>query len=222
MDRQVSVECGSCRKHVSADVLSQCDQVNEADPSFTHHVILARCPACASAIVVGQATEWWGSYLEGEYSTSTPIRLWPSPPRLLSTDAPEGVRRDFEEAQRCMSIDAHTGAAMLARRVLEGIAVDLGATEFALGKKLGELKDSGAIDGRLLEWAQALQVVGNDAAHDVKSVVSREDAADALAFAEALADYVYTFRNRYKQFLSRRSASAGNGTPASDTQPPSI
>lgn len=126
------------------------------------------------------------------------------PARELSSDAPDGVRRHFDEAQRCMSVRAYTGAAVLARKVLEGIAIDLGATAYQLGKKLTELENARAIDGRLVDWARALQIVGNDAAHNMNDVVSREDATDALSFAEALADYVYTFHARYNRFEARR------------------
>ena len=184
--------------------------VDDDDPSICQHVVLAQCPICESAVVSSHVTHQWGDWATGDYTTSRPVRLWPLPRRSLSDDAPSGVRRDFDEAQRCLSVEAHTAAAMLARRVLEGVAVDLGATAFHLRRKLQELKRSGVIDGRLAEWAQALSVVGNDAAQKVSSVVSSDDANDALAFAEALADYVYTFQKRYELFVARRKSVRGS------------
>lgn len=193
---QIPVECGECNKHVSAPTVGTVATWNDDDPSITFEVILAKCPACRDAIVAGRSTEQWGDWQRGEYEQTPPRRLWPLPTRELSTDAPEGIRRDFDEAQRCMSVSAHTAAAILARRLLEGIAVDLGAKGSTLADKLKALRAVGAIDGRLTEWADALRVVGNDAAHRVDAVISHEDAADALSFAEAMADYVYTFRAR--------------------------
>ena len=202
---QIAVECGACNKHVSAVVVGKVYQSNDDDTSITFEVLLATCPVCRSAIVAGRSMEQWGDWQNGEYDQTPPRRLWPLPMRELSTDAPEGIRRDFDEAQRCMSVSSHLGASLIARRVLEAITVDLGAKGNTLAAKLKQLKESGAIDGRLAEWADALRVVGNDAAHNVNTVVSREDAADALSFAEAMADYVYTFRGRYDRFLARRN-----------------
>lgn len=59
----------------------------------------------------------------------------------------------------------------------------------------------------------ALRVVGNDAAHNVGATISRDDAADALAFAEATADYVYTFRARHGRFMARRGGAAPESNP---------
>lgn len=202
---QIAVECGSCSKHVSAPITGVVYKYEE-DADLGFQVILATCPACQSAIVAGRTFEQWGD--PGDVDVSPPRRLWPLPVRELSTDAPVGVRRDFDEAQRCMSVSAHTAAAILARRLLEGIAVDLEAKGNTLAAKLTNLKEIGAIDGRLAEWADALRVVGNDAAHKVDTVVSHEDATDVLSFAEAMADYVYTFRARYDRFLERRNKSA--------------
>lgn len=207
---QIAVECGSCSKHVSAPITGTVYTYQE-DADLGFQVILATCPACQSAIVAGRTFDQWGN--PGDVDISPPRRLWPLPVRELSTDAPAGIRRDFDEAQRCMSVSAHTAAAILARRLLEGIAVDLGAEGRTLAAKLNNLKETGAIDGRLVEWADALRVVGNDAAHKVDTVVLHEDATDALSFAEAMADYVYTFRSRYDRFLERRNKAAAPPKP---------
>lgn len=199
----IAVECGQCKATVSAPVTGKVHKYDD-DAEMAFEVLLMSCPACHSAIVAGRTIERWGDYDEVDISPAR--RLWPLPTRELSFDAPAGTRRDFDEAQRCMSVSAHTAAAILARRLLEGIAVDLGAKGGTLAAKLASLKDAGAIDGRLAEWADALRVVGNDAAHRTDTVISHEDAADALSFAEALSDYVYTFRARYDRFLARRSA----------------
>jgi len=209
--RQIAVECGSCSNHVSAPIAGKVHRYDPHDGQTGFEVILATCPWCQSAIVAGRTFDHWGDVDDVDFSP--PRRLWPLPMRELSIEAPEGIRRDFDEAQRCMSVSAHTAAAILARRLLEGIAVDLGAEGRTLAAKLSNLKRTGAIDGRLAEWADALRVVGNDAAHKVDTVVSHEDAADVLSFAEAMADYVYTFRSRYDRFLERRCKTAAPPTP---------
>jgi hypothetical protein len=92
----------------------------------------------------------------------------------------------------------------MVRRTLEGVCAEHGVKEKVLGSSLRMMKQKGLIDERLLEWAQALRVLGNEGAHYTGSQVSREDAADALAFAEALLDYMYVLTAKFEEFRKRR------------------
>jgi len=62
----------------------------------------------------------------------------------------------------------------------------------------------GLLDGRLLTWADGLRVLGNEGAHYTGSAVSREDASDALALAEAVLDYLYVLAAQFEEFQQRR------------------
>ncbi len=75
-----------------------------------------------------------------------------------------------------------------------------------LFKMLEQMKDEGKIDGRLLEWAQELRILGNQGAHYTGTSVSREDAADGLALAEALLDFLYVLTAQFAAFKARRTA----------------
>ncbi|SQE00602.1 conserved hypothetical protein [Parafrankia sp. Ea1.12] len=70
-------------------------------------------------------------------------------------------------------------------------------------ESIRELRTQGTIDGMLVEWADALRVIGNEGAHYTGKPVSREDAEDALSFAEALLEYIYVFRKRFEEFQRR-------------------
>lgn len=203
-DEQLAVECGHCRKSVSAEIVGSAVEYDENGD--VHRTLLVECPACKAPNLVGQFVEQNGD----EFDKGPPHRLWPSPPRQLSVEAPVAIREDFAEAQRCMSVDAHTAAAVMVRRVLEGIAADQEATGRVLADQLKSLESSGAIDGRLAEWADALRVVGNSAAHSGSGPTSREDASDAIAFAEALANHVYTFRAQFDRFKARRAGGSSS------------
>lgn len=72
-------------------------------------------------------------------------------------------------------------------------------------RRLEQLKESGKIDGRLLEWSQALRLLGNEGAHFSEKVVTEDDAADALALAEALMDYLYVYSTQFEKFKQRRA-----------------
>ena len=69
------------------------------------------------------------------------------------------------------------------------------------------MKEEGHLDGRLSEWASILRGVRNAGAHfDVtKPPIERQDAADALAFSEALLDYLFVLKARFEQLRDRRT-----------------
>jgi len=79
-----------------------------------------------------------------------------------------------------------------------------------LAQRLKALSDQGLLDKRLYEWIETLRVVGNEAAHDVSVTVPREDASDLLELAEAVAEYLYTFKEKFDAFQRRRNTRAQN------------
>lgn len=95
----------------------------------------------------------------------------------------------------------------MVRRTLEGVCADKGVQERVLARSLEKLHADGLLDPRLLEWAQVLQVVGNEGAHFTGKQVSREDASDVLAFSEALLDYLYVLNAKFEEFKRRTSRS---------------
>ena len=56
-----------------------------------------------------------------------------------------------------------------------------GVAAGSLVQRLRKIRDAGVIDGRLVEWADDLRVLGNVGAHYTTERVTREDAEDALA-----------------------------------------
>jgi len=123
--------------------------------------------------------------------------------RRLSTDVPAPLRREWEEAFTCFEAKAYTAATVMVRRTLEGTCKEQGMTKRTLAENLKELQAQGLINDTLAQWADALRVVGNAGAHYTGRSVSREDAEDALHFAEALLDHSYVLRKRFEQFQQR-------------------
>ncbi|SCF46460.1 protein of unknown function [Micromonospora marina] len=68
------------------------------------------------------------------------------------------------------------------------------------------MRDQGLIDTSIADWADGLRVLGNQGAHYTGRKVSREDANDALDFAEALLDHIYVYKRRFEEFKKRREA----------------
>ncbi len=104
----------------------------------------------------------------------------------------------------------------MVRRTLEGVCAENGIKKQPLIRALQEMKGGGLIEGRLLEWAEELRVLGNEGAHFTGRRVSREDAQDALALAEALLDYLYVFSAQFTEFKQRREAKGTNGLDVGD------
>lgn len=194
-------ECPFCDKPVLAAV--QGTYVEQPDQDIGGPEILyslARCQECGSALLLGQQRE--------EAGWSSPERVYPvATDRPLNVYVPAELRREHEEARACFRVRAYTATAVMVRRTLEGVCQEQGiAKKQPLAASLKQLRDDGKIEGRLLEWAEALRFLGNQGAHYTGTAVSREDASDALAFAEALLDYMYVLTAQYEKFQRRRTA----------------
>jgi hypothetical protein len=163
--------------------------------------VLLQCDRCALPCV--QAREDYGRGFEDD----EPALVFPAP-RRLSWDIPEPLRREWEEARACFEAKTYTATVVMVRRTLEGTCKENGIAGKTLVKSLAELKERGLVDGTLATWADALRVLGNEGAHYTGEAVSREDAEDALDFAEALLDHVYVFRQRFENFMKRRAGGA--------------
>ena len=73
------------------------------------------------------------------------------------------------------------------------------------------LVDYSRPDNRLLDWATALHLDRNDAAHSSGQTFSADDAEDLLAFATAICEYVFVFAERFQEFQKRRAKSGKGG-----------
>ena len=97
----------------------------------------------------------------------------------------------------------------MCRRSLEGLCRSQGVQSGNLDSKLKKLAEQRVIDARLAEWAHGIRVVGNEAAHDTDTELSKEDAKDALDFTEALLTYVFVLNERFAAFSARRKQKGG-------------
>jgi hypothetical protein len=122
---------------------------------------------------------------------------------------PEELRRELNEGKRCFANKLYTAAVVMAGRTLEGLAMLHDVRERTLVRSLERLHENGILDGRLVDWANQLRVMRNEAAHFQGTPVSPEDAADVLALTEAILDYVYVFTKRFEEFMRRRNPGAG-------------
>jgi hypothetical protein len=198
------MHCDACGAVVNA----------EADGSFTRwtgpesgdpeeRYLFAHCPRCRGPFLARQEREAGGVGFEDDNEWSDPKQLYPAS-ETISHTYPPGIRAAFGEALACFRAKSYTATAIMCRKAMEGLAAAHGVTERNLAAALRQLASQNVIEGRLVDWADALRLSGNEAAHDVSITVSAEDAKDILDFTKALLEYVYTFRVRFQEFIARR------------------
>lgn len=198
-EKLISLLCPHCQKPATASVRgSAVWDGYEGDKSVNPPVEwrLVQCTSCWQPSL--QAREDYGRGFDDD----DPVAIYPAPQRI-SPSIPQPLRREWEEARACFDAKVYTACGVMVRRTLEGTCKDQGVKAKTLAKGLHELRSQGLIDGVLGEWADALRVLGNQSAHFTGKEISREDAEDSLAFAEALLDHLYVLRRRFAEFQKR-------------------
>jgi hypothetical protein len=125
--------------------------------------------------------------------------------RVLAQWPPEGIRpthpavpapiaADWHEAHLCLSIRAFRGAAAMARRAVQGIAVERGAKDGKLHAQLKELEAKATLHPMMVEWVDHIRLLGNVGAHpgtDGLETVSEDEARDVVRFLDELLRWLY-------------------------------
>lgn len=190
------LECDQCSAIVDAQVLKEHWFHHPSGDTYVYS--FAVCPRCEGPFIAIQEQDF-------DNSRSAPRRLYPVSELASSSTLPAAIRPSFEEATRCYRAKAFTATAVMCRKTLEAICHAHGVEERGLAGSLRVLKEREVIDSRLYEWADALRLFGNDAAHDINVTIEGPDAKDILDFTRALVEYVFTFRERFEEFKKRRA-----------------
>jgi hypothetical protein len=207
--------CPSCNIIVEAKVIARGSggfrsdavcPVDEADAEYHGEVYsVALCRRCNGPFLVRESL--YG--VPGEFETVTDEKLlFPVAAERNLNGVPGFVQSSMEEAHRSFACGSYVAAALMCRRALEGVCKTLSAAGSNLAQKLDDLQAKGHIDPKLLRWAHGVRLIGNDAAHEVDQSIAIQDARDILDLTEALLTYVFSLDNKFRDFESRRSASA--------------
>ena len=192
------VECIHCEAYVDGEIIADYVDVEEETGTAGKYSFL-KCPRCGRPFIMLQV-----DYGDG---WDDPSRIYPPIEMGVSLAIPSALRSAYDEARTCFRAKAYTATAIMCRKTLEGIADENEITSRNLASALKEMKEKGIIENRLYEWADALRISGNEAAHGVKSKISFQDAKDILEFTHALLEYVFTFQDKFEQFKKRQSDS---------------
>ena len=193
LEHAIIIDCPTCKAKVNAKELKNAYASSE-DETWLYTFL--QCPVCGLPMLAEQEQAFvdeWGS----------PRRVWPPPPQF-SYLIPETIRESLVEASRCSDYEAYTASVAMSGRALEGLVRHFTSPTTYLGPGIRELHKQKIIDDRLFEWAKALHLDRNVAAHSSGQTFEGQDAKDLLAFATAICEYVFVVPQRFKEFQERR------------------
>jgi Domain of unknown function (DUF4145) len=145
---------------------------------------------------------WIDATVGGSFSWRG-VFWWPLPAAQRTADVPLAISECLSEATQCLWANCPRAAAVMARRTLEAVCEDKGATGQTLAANVKSLFATGQLPKPLMDWADEVRLIGNQGPHfDVKNPVTRADANELLRFLDDLLRYVYELPGE----LARRRA----------------
>ncbi len=97
----------------------------------------------------------------------------------------------YDEARRCMSVNAFTSAELMCRKILMHVAVEKGAKEGATFESyLDHLKKAGYVTPPMEAWTDLIRKHGNKATHRLDTT-DRKRAESTLMFTAELLRLIY-------------------------------
>ena len=163
---------------------------------------LLRCSVCERAGVAKVAAN--NNYA----SDSALVSFWPTsqPVGKLPTGVPEGILKEYREAEICMSVEAWRGAAALLRSALEKTLKANGYDESDLYKKIEAAGTDGVITSARRQRAHDLvRTLGNDVLHDEWRAVTQQEAEDAHHYVGRVIEDLYDDRAAVERVLAAKS-----------------
>lgn len=111
-----------------------------------------------------------------------------------STGLPESVLSSLDEAVKCHSVGCYRASALMVRKTLENLCEDKKSLGGNLKERISNLRTSIVISDDLLEAADELRLLGNDAAHvEAKAydTINEQEVKVAIELAKELLKAVY-------------------------------
>lgn len=179
VDSWFGFTCGHCGRQVAGLVLALARDI-ETGATVNRWL---QCPHChlPSAECLGTVfpSAPFGAHLEG---------------------LPKEVEDAYEEARRCYSVSAFTGAELLCRKVLMHVACDKGAKEGeTFASYIDHLCNQGYVTPSMKEWVSLIKNHGNASTHRL-SPPDRGRAEGTLMFTVQLLRTVYEMASVARKF----------------------
>jgi hypothetical protein len=204
--------CPQCNIFVEAKVIAEgsggygsnaVNPIDEVDAEYHgDQYFVCLCRRCEQPFLLRRSL--YG--IPGEFETiAEETVLYPSESKLHPEALPENVKSAYDQAARSLHASLFEPCVLMSRKCLEAVCKILNAKGSNLSKRLTKLQEAGHIDSRLLNWAHQVRLIGNEAAHDIDTLVTKEDARDVFDFTEAILIYVFSLTKRFESLQARRS-----------------
>jgi hypothetical protein len=144
--------------------------------------------------------------------------LWSFEPSSIQTvilprDAPFGIRREVEEAERCASASAFRAASAMLRSALEKTLSANGYDEPNLYKKIEAAASDGVITAARRQRAQDnVRALGNDVVHDEWRAVDEAEFETAYIYTQRVIEDFYENRDEVLKILADSGRLSGDTT----------
>jgi Domain of unknown function (DUF4145) len=183
----INLRCPLCR-HMGAleGIPNILDVTWNDDPTTGLRAGVRRCPNYDCRALVFVVTR------NGKLAASYP----PEVIDFDSTNLPAPILSTLEEAIKCHAAGCYKASALMVRRLLEELCANKNIKVDDLKKRLAALSGSVIIPTELLQAADQLRLLGNDAAHIEAKVydnIGEQEATLAIELAKELLKAVYQY-----------------------------
>lgn len=167
----IGFTCGHCGHKVSGAIVAGVMTGDPVGPAGRYLPAWFRCSNC------------------GEPSClDTKKEIHPGPPAgVLVGGLPSDVEAAYDEARRCLTVNAYTACELLCRKLLMHVAADKAGA--GAGKKFAayvtDLEEAGYITPPMKAWVDLIRKHANEATHELPAA-SRERAEGTLMFTAEL------------------------------------
>jgi hypothetical protein len=123
----------------------------------------------------------------------------------LPASVPEGVQKEYREAELCASVEAWRAASVLLRSTLEKTLKGNGYTKGSLQQKIDEAAADGVITSARKQKAHDdIRVLGNEVVHDDWRSVLEDEVISALHYAQRILEDLYDDRASVEAILKAK------------------
>jgi len=176
-DAWLGYVCGHCSTKISGAVV--CTEFEDKPP-----VKWLLCPNCNN-----------GSVLARDGNIYPGVMFGPNIEGL-----PEDIKSAYNEARKCMSVNAFAAAELICRKTLMHVAVEKGAQEGdSFSSYIDFLADKGFVTPPMKGWVTLIKEHGNNSTHKLEKV-EKERAESTVMFTGELLRLIYEMDHMSKRY----------------------
>jgi len=208
-EKKFNLFCPKCNMLVETKVIAKgsgkiksTNPLNMVDTPYNIDLFfISLCPRCDQPFLIKRSL--YG--VPGEFETIVDeVILYPNQLKFPVENLPPTVQTAYEQAKKAFNAGLYEACVLMCRKTIEATCKSLNASGKNLYHRLEKLKNLGYLDQRLLNWSHEIRDIGNDAAHDVNTEITIDDAKDILDLTEAILLYIFSLNNRFIEYKRRK------------------